>query len=89
MSDELESAYQSYLRRFVSAFGEVDAEAFVKHEGRLIQKLAFDEFTTTYGEYCDIVARYEESKARGDTINDILVRLMRERASKLVLTCPV
>jgi hypothetical protein len=33
-------------------------------------------------------ARYDESVERGDTINDIVLRILREKAANLVLAPP-
>jgi hypothetical protein len=89
MAEELARAYEAYLARFQAELGESDFGVFVKHNGRLIQKLRFEEFKPMYADYCEMTEKYREAVARGDTINDIIVRLMRDRAAHLVLPSPV
>ncbi|MBA3539740.1 MAG: hypothetical protein H0T79_08920 [Deltaproteobacteria bacterium] len=45
-------------------------------------------FTPAYLEYTEIAHRYQESVDRGDTINDIVLRLLREQAATLVFSPP-
>ncbi len=89
MGDEMALAYDEYLKRFEAALGDLDVGVFVKHQGRLIQKMAYDEFRDTYAEYCEMAAQYRQSVARGDTISDIVVRVIRDRSTQLVLDSPV
>jgi hypothetical protein len=86
---DLVSEYKDYMSRFEAAFGEVDFGAFVKHKGRLIRRLPYDEFERVYGEYFAMAQAYFEATDRGDTINDVVVKVLREHASELVLTSPV
>lgn len=88
MGEDLAQAYDAYLARFEAAIGQTDFGVFVKHNGRLIQKMSYDDFASTYDEYCEMARKYRESLIRGDTINDIVVRLMRDRASHLILQSP-
>lgn len=88
MGDDLAQAYDAYLARFEAEVGQTDFGVFVKHNGRLIQKMRYEDFASTYGEFCEMAEKYRESLARGDTINDIVVRLMRDRATHLVLQSP-
>jgi hypothetical protein len=89
MGEDLAREYEAYLARFQAELGESDFGVFVKHNGRLIQKLRFEEFKPMYDEYREMIDKYRECVERGDTINDIIVRLMRDRASHLVLPSPV
>jgi hypothetical protein len=89
MAEDLARVYEAYLARFQAELGESAFGVFVKHNGRLIQKLRFEEFKPIYDEYCEMIEKYREVVARGDTINDIIVRLMRDRAAHLVLSSPV
>jgi hypothetical protein len=88
MGEDLAHAYAAYLMRFQAEIGDSDFGVFVKHNGRLIHKMRYEEFAPMYGEYCEMADKYRESLARGDTINDIVVRVMRDRASHLVLPSP-
>jgi hypothetical protein len=89
MAEDLARAYEAYLERFQAELGDSDFGAFVKHNGRLIQKLRFEEFQPVYDEYREMIDSYRACVERGDTISDIVVRVMRDRASHLVLQSPV
>jgi hypothetical protein len=86
---DLVKEYREYLERFESLAGESDFGAFVKHKGRLVKKLRYDEFEPVYREYYEVAKTYLDSIDRGDTINDVVVKLLREKASELFLTSPV
>lgn len=88
MGEDLAQAYDAYLTRFEAAIGQADFGVFVKHNGRLIQKMRYEDFSVVYDEYCEMTQKYRESLVRGDTINDIVVRVMRDRASHLILQSP-
>jgi len=85
---DLPARYHEYLDRFMTELGDVKVGAFAKFNGKLIKKLSFEEFTPAYLEYEEIVKRYTESIERGDTINDVVLRLLRERCAALVLKPP-
>jgi hypothetical protein len=86
--EDLPDRYHQYLERFARELGEVAVGGFAKFGGRLIKKLSFEEFTPIYLEYTEMAGRYHESVERGDTINDVVLRLLRERAANLVLQPP-
>jgi hypothetical protein len=86
--EDLPDRYHEYLERFARQVGACEVGGFAKYNGKLIKKLAFEEFTPAYLEYTDMAAQYEESLARGDTINDIVLRLIRDQAASLVLKPP-
>jgi hypothetical protein len=85
---ELQRHYDEYLERFAREVGEVEVGAFAKHAGHLIKKLSFEEFAPAHVEYHELLGRYLDSLARGDTINNIVGKLLRERAASLVVTGP-
>ncbi len=85
---DLVEEYRSYLERFESVAGPGEFGSFVKHDGRLIKKLRFDEFEPKYQEYVDVERAYTESVERGDTINDLVVKILRERCAELMLEPP-
>jgi hypothetical protein len=91
MAEELDlvAEYQQYLGRFQEAFGDLDFGEFVKNKGRLIKKLTYDDFEESYREYYAMAKTYFEASDRGDTINDIVVKILREHASVLVLPSPI
>ena len=77
-----------YLTRFDRQVGAVEVGAFAKYEGRLIKKMSRDEFDPAFLEYADLAGRYHDSVDRGDTINDAMVRMLRDSAAKLILKPP-
>ena len=89
MADDIAAEYREYLSRFDASLGEVEVGKFAKHKGRLIKKMAVDEFAAKYKEYHDLAKHYFESVDRGDTINDVVVKLVRDHAAELVLPSPV
>jgi hypothetical protein len=86
--DDLPQRYHEYLERFTRELGEVEVGAFAKFAGKLIKKLGFEDFTRAYLDYTAMAARYHESVARGDTINDVVLKILREGAATLVLPPP-
>jgi hypothetical protein len=86
--DELHGHYQAYLDRFEQEHGKVAPEAFVKVSGRLVKRLEFGVFETVFLEYRALMQRYRESIERGDTINDVVLRLLRDKAAQLALPPP-
>ncbi len=90
-SDQVDVAkeYREYLARFDAEYAGSDFGVFVKHRGRLVKKMRADEFEPIYREFADIAKSYFDSLDRGDTINDVVVKLLRERAIELLLASPV
>jgi hypothetical protein len=90
MSGDPAAEYDAYLARFRAELGDdVDLGDFGKFRGRLIKKMTAAEFDVVNAEYHQLAMAYFESIDRGDTINDVVVRLIRDAAAKLVLTPPV
>jgi hypothetical protein len=81
--------YRDYLARFESEYADSDFGVFVKHRGRLVKKMRQDEFEPVYREFSDIAKSYFDSLDRGDTINDVVVKMLRERAIELLISSPV
>jgi hypothetical protein len=82
--------YAEYLARFDKAVEiDVPVGGFAKYKGKLIKKLDAAEFSEKNREYLELASHYFQSLDRGDTINDVVVRLVRDRAAELVLTSPV
>ena len=88
MIEDLPGRYHEYLDRFASKIGDHKVGAFAKYGGKLIKKLSFEEFTPAYLEYTELSDKYYESIERGDTINDVVLRVLREKAASLVLDPP-
>jgi hypothetical protein len=89
MSGDAAAEYDSYLARFDAELGETELGEFAKYRGRLVKKLTFDEFEPVHREYHQLAMAYLESVDRGDTINDVVVRMIREHAARLIITPPV
>jgi hypothetical protein len=89
MADDVAAEYGRYLHRFAAVHGEHEAGAFVKQQGRLIQKLDREQFAPLYLEYMRLATHYLEGVDRGDTINDLVVKIIRDHAARLMLTSPV
>jgi hypothetical protein len=88
-SDAIAQAYRDYLQRFEEAHGPLEVGAFAKQEGRLIRKLAEEEFSAFYTEYVEMVDFFKASVERGDTMNDVVVKTIRERSAELLLPRPI
>lgn len=88
MDHDLVIAYEEYLRRFNAIVGDIEIGGFAKHNGQLIRKMSYEEFEPLFREYSEMKAAYIESLQRGDTINDLVVKLVREFSTKLVLSSP-
>jgi hypothetical protein len=84
--DDVLDEYKRYLARFDQAVGqEVEFGAYAKYKGRLVKKLRYDEFEAKWNEYNQVDVAYAEILERGDTINDVMVKILRERADELML----
>ena len=88
MIEDLPGRYHEYLERFATKVGKHDVGAFAKWSGKLIKKLSFEEFTPAYLEYTEISDKYYESLERGDTVNDVVLRVLRDKAATLVFDPP-
>lgn len=88
MIEDLADRYHDYLERWRREAGDVPIGTFVKYSGKLIKKLSFEEFTPVLMEYVEMATRYQETVERGDTINDLVLKIVREQAAKLMLPPP-
>ncbi len=88
MIEDLADRYHAYLERWKREAGDVPVGTFTKFAGKLIKKLSFEEFTPVLIEYVEMATRYQESIDRGDTINDIVLKVLREQAARLMLPAP-
>jgi hypothetical protein len=86
--DDLPGRYAEYLERLTQEVGDLEVGEFAKYAGRLIHKLSFPEFTATYTEYTELLARYHESLERGDTVDDLVLKLLREQSTNLAMPTP-
>ena len=88
MIEDLADRYHEYLERWKREAGDVPVGSFKKIGGKLIKKMGFEEFSPILLEYLEMVTRYEESIERGDTINDVVLKVLRDQAAQLLLTPP-
>ena len=88
-NQDLNKEYREYLTRFEAEHGQTELGAFVKHRGRLVKKLRYEEFDPMFREFTDVAKSYFDSLDRGDTINDVVVKVLRERAIELFVDPPV
>jgi hypothetical protein len=86
--EDLADRYHAYLERWKREAGDVPVGTFAKFSGKLIKKLTFEEFTPVLIEYVEMATRYQESIDRGDTINDIVLKVLRDQAAQLMLPPP-
>ena len=77
--------YLSYLARFETQVGALAVGAYGKFNGKLVRKLSPEEFAKRYDEYTRFARTYQEILERGDTLNDALTKLLRERQLELLL----
>ena len=78
-------AYQAYLERFQSLMGALPVGSYGKFKGRLVRKLPPDEFNKKHGEWATLSRTYKGILERGDTLNDAVTKLLREREAELLL----
>jgi len=86
--EDLADRYHDYLERWKREAGDVPVGTFVKYSGKLVKKLSFEEFTPILMEYVEMAARYQETLDSGDTINDVVLKVLRDQAAQLMLHPP-
>ena len=77
--------YKAYLDRLTAEVGEVDFGKYVKTSRGMVRKLRYEEFVGKYEKFLGLEKRYLESIKRGDTINDAVLKILRESAAELLL----
>jgi len=82
---DLIDEYRAYLQRFDRLVGDVDFGTPAKWKGRLVTKLPYEQFETRWTELKKFESAYQEIMARGDTVNDSLQKVLRDRAAELLL----
>jgi hypothetical protein len=81
----LDAEYAAYLGRFEEMLGPCEFGAYAKFQGRLVKKLRYDEFEQRWRDHQKALSAYAGIVERGDTINDAVVKLLRERSDELLL----
>lgn len=82
---DLVDEYRQYLERFEAIGPGVEFGGYAKRNGRLVKKLRYEEFEVKWKEHQKISKTYGQIIERGDTINDVIVKLLRERSDELVI----
>ena len=77
--------YLDYLARWEEQVGAVPVGQYGKWKGKLVRKLAPAEYLQKHDEYQQLATHYQRCLERGDTLNDTMVKLLRERASELLI----
>jgi hypothetical protein len=77
--------YQQYLQRFQQLVGALPVGSTGKFKGRLVRKLPPDEFNKKHGEWATLAKTYKGIIERGDTMNDAITKLLREREAELLI----
>jgi len=77
--------YAAYLSRFQANVGAISVGAYGKFRGRLVRKLAPDEFLAKHSELTQLSSHYQKAVERGDTLNDAITKLIAERQAELLL----
>jgi hypothetical protein len=80
--------YLEYLARFESQVGALAVGAYGKFHGKLVRKLSAEEFAQRHSEFTTLDKTYRGIVERGDTINDAVVRMWRERRAELLIDGP-
>ncbi len=80
--------YLEYLGKFESAVGALAVGAYGKFQGKLVRKLSAEEFAQRHTEFATLDKTYRGILERGDTINDAVVRMWRERRAELLIDGP-
>ncbi len=78
-------SYETYRARFDTEVGPIAVGAYGKWKGRLVRKLAPDEYAKKLAEFDTLDRTYRGILERGDTINDAGARLWRERGAELLV----
>jgi hypothetical protein len=86
---DLVDEYRAYLKRFEALAGKADFGAPAKWKGRLVSKLAYEEFEAKLAEYRKFDQVYQEILARGDTVSDAVLKLLRDRSAELLIDVEV
>jgi hypothetical protein len=80
--------YLEYVARFDAQVGALAVGAYGKFHGKLVRKLSAEEFAQRNSEFSTLDKTYRGIVERGDTINDAVVRMWRERRAELLIDGP-
>jgi hypothetical protein len=80
-----EDAYLEYLARWEKQLPNAAVGGYGQFKGKMVRKLAPAEFLSRLDEYQELSSHYQKCLERGDTLNDAMVKLLRERQLELLL----
>ena len=80
-----DEAYLSYIARFDQQVGALPVGAYGKWKGRLVRKLGAEDFAKKHKELTRLTDTYQQILERGDTMNDAVTKLLRERMAELLV----
>lgn len=80
--------YLDYVAKFDREVGAVAVGAYGKFQGKLVRKLSPEEFAARHKEFVQLDSAYRGILERGDTINDTVVRMWREKRAELLIDGP-
>ena len=82
---DVDAAYESYLERFKSLFGDKAEGTFVKFGHTLVQRLGRADFEARLRNYVEVRTRCRSMLESGSTISDAVTLDFEEAAAWLVL----
>lgn len=77
-ANEYVDIYRRYLNKFEQRFGPLEFDQPVRHLGKLILKLRFDQFVEKWTEYKETEKYLREVMSKGATINNEINRTYAE-----------
>ena len=80
--------YLAYVEKFEQEVGVLAVGAYGKWKGKLVRRLSADEFAAKHQEFTKLDSAYRGILQRGDTINDTVVRMWREKRAELLIDGP-
>src|SRR5678815_2665670 len=88
MATDYEAAYQLYLDRFRTRFGERPEGAFVRMAKHMVQKLSAKDFAGRLDHYVVMHAACKKMMEGGTTISDATVHEFDEAAAWIAIQAP-
>jgi hypothetical protein len=86
--DVTDRAYQHYVDRFASQYGDKPMGAFVKFNRHLVQKLSREEFSDRFQRYLRLQDVCKRMLTEGTTISDAVVLDFEEACAWIALEAP-
>ena len=84
-SAQYAAEFHEYVARVQKELGSVDEGGYAKYNGRLIQRLTYEEFVGKWEHYSELRNAYIDTLNKGDTVNDAVVQMVDEHAAELLI----